>query len=115
MPIICLTLNTIYFRFTAEACLFFYLRGGGGGGVGSISFFYGKDIKQNSGNFIYFIQFPTVNNTDLSLVMRKQRLCICKNKDADQLRGKRQADQRLCFCYIDSTIPLLSISKISGL
>ena len=31
-----------------------------------------------------------------------------KNKDVDQLRGNREADQRLCFHYIDSTIPLLS-------
>ena len=32
-----------------------------------------------------------------------------KNKDADQLRGiNRLADQRLCFRYINSTIPLLS-------
>ena len=40
---------------------------------------------------------------------------ICKNKDADQLRGNREADQRPCFCYIDSAIPLLSKSKISRL
>ena len=33
--------------------------------------------------------------------------CICENKDADQLRGDREADQRLCFRYTDSTIPLL--------
>ena len=39
--------------------------------------------------------------------MRKQALCICENKDADQLRGNHDADQRLCFRYIDSTIPLL--------
>ena len=32
---------------------------------------------------------------------------ICENKDADQLRGNREADQRLCFRYTDSTIPLL--------
>ena len=38
--------------------------------------------------------------------------CICENKDADQLRGNREADQRLCFRYIDSMIPLLSISEI---
>ena len=35
----------------------------------------------------------------------------CENKDADQLRGNREADQRLCFRYIDSTIPLLSKSE----
>ena len=47
--------------------------------------------------------------------MRKPTFCICENKDADQLRGYREADQRLCFRYIDSTIPLLSKSKISSL
>ena len=45
--------------------------------------------------------------------MRKLAFCICKNKDADQLRGNREADQRLCFRYIDCTIPLLSKSEIS--
>ena len=38
-----------------------------------------------------------------------------KNKDADQLRVYREADQRLCFHYIDSIIPLLSITEISSL
>ena len=38
--------------------------------------------------------------------------CIYVNKDADQLRGESEADQRLCFRYIDSTtIPLLSKSS----
>ena len=45
----------------------------------------------------------------------KTYFCICENKDADQLRGNRKADQRLCFHYIDSTIPLLSKSEISSL
>ena len=47
--------------------------------------------------------------------MRKPTFCICENKDADQLRGNREADQRLCFRYLDSTIPLLPKSKISSL
>ena len=47
--------------------------------------------------------------------MRKPTFCICENKDPDQVRGNRQADQCLCFCYIDSTIPLLSNSEISSL
>ena len=47
--------------------------------------------------------------------MRKSTFCICENKDADQLRGNREADQRLCFRYIGSTIPLLSKSEISSL
>ena len=46
--------------------------------------------------------------------MRKPAFGICENKDADQLRGNREADQRLCFRYIDSKIPLLTKSKISS-
>ena len=49
---------------------------------------------------------------DMNLVMRKPALCICENKDADQLRGNREADQGLCFRYTDSTIPLLPKSEI---
>ena len=44
--------------------------------------------------------------------MRKPTICVCENKDADQLRGNREADQRLCFRHRESTIPLLSKSKI---
>ena len=47
--------------------------------------------------------------------MRKPDFCICKNKDADQLRGDREADQRLCFCYTDSTIPLFPKYEITSL
>ena len=46
--------------------------------------------------------------------MGKPTICIGKNKDADQLRGYREADQRLCFRYSDSTIPLLLKSEISS-
>ena len=38
----------------------------------------------------------------------KTGFCIWENKDADQLRGHCEADQCLCFRYMDSTIPLLS-------
>ena len=34
---------------------------------------------------------------DVSRVMRKPEFCICENKDADQLRGNREADQHLFF------------------
>ena len=51
---------------------------------------------------------------NLSRLMGKPTLCIGENKDADQLRGNREADQRLCFRYSDSTIPLLLKSKISS-
>ena len=46
--------------------------------------------------------------------MGKPTICICENKDADQLRGNREADQRLCFRYSDSTVPLLLKSEISS-
>ena len=51
----------------------------------------------------------------MSRVVRKADFCICENKDADQLRGNREADQRLCFRYTDSSIPLLPKSEISSL
>ena len=47
--------------------------------------------------------------------MRNPAFCICENKGADQLRGNHEADQRLCFRYRDSTIPLLPKSEISSL
>ena len=47
--------------------------------------------------------------------MRKPEFCICENKGADQLPGNREADQRLCFRYTDSTIPPLPNSEISSL
>ena len=47
--------------------------------------------------------------------MRQPAFCICENKDVDQLRGNHEADQRLCFCYIDMSFPLLPKSEISSL
>ena len=43
--------------------------------------------------------------------MGKPTICIGENKGADQLRGNCEADQRLCFRYSDSTIPLLLIQN----
>ena len=45
---------------------------------------------------------------------RKPEFCLCENKGADQLRSNCEADQRLCFRYSDSTIPLLLIAQISS-
>ena len=45
--------------------------------------------------------------------MRKSAFCICENREADQLHGNGESDQRLCFRYTDSTIPLLPKSEIS--
>ena len=44
--------------------------------------------------------------------MGKPTICICENKDADQLHGNREDDQRLCFRYKDSTIRLLVFCKL---
>ena len=46
---------------------------------------------------------------------KKTSFCIIENKAADQLCGNRTTDQRLCFRYTDSTIPLLPKSEISSL
>ena len=63
--------------------------------------------KRNSGGVVLY---------NMSLVMRKPDFCICENKDADQLRGYREADQRLCFHHMDNAIPLLSSkSEISSI
>ena len=41
--------------------------------------------------------------------MRKPAFCIsCENKDADQLRGNREADQRLFFRYIVQSLYFLN-------
>ena len=57
----------------------------------------------------------TMKWVQMSRLIRKQTFCICENKGTDQLRSYCEADQRLCFRSTDSTIPLLSKSKISGL
>ena len=46
------------------------------------------------GVFIFSYKFKVAN---MSLVMRKLAFCICENKEADHLRGFREADQRLLF------------------
>ena len=47
---------------------------------------------------------PCLN--DMSFVMRKLAFCICENKDADQLRGNREADLRLCLFAIRIVLSL---------
>ena len=51
------------------------------------------------------------------LTVRKHRIIMTTffNASLDQRRSNRKADQRLCFGYADSTIPLLSKSEISSL
>ena len=50
---------------------------------------------------VHFTSLST--NLRMSRIMRKPAFCICENKGADQLRGSRVADQRLCFRYMYST------------
>ena len=67
--------------------------------------------------FIYLhVNRLTCNNLllKMSRLMGKPTICICENKDADQLRSNCEADQRLCFRYTDSTLPLLFKSEISS-
>ena len=61
------------------------------------------------------ITSAVLESCKMSRLVRKPAFCICETKDTDQLRGNREADQRLCFCYTDSTIPLLPKSEISNL
>ena len=81
----------------------------------------GKNLPCQIGDFIHtvVIMFLSVSQNktkvNMSLCVRKPTICLCENKDADQLRGNREADQRLCFRYTDSTVPLLLKSKISSL
>ena len=94
---------------------------------------YSTEIPKINGNFRFISQKPviytankclSVNNCwhfiineqdNMSRLVRKPAFCICENKDADQLRGNHEADQRLCFRYTDSTISLLPKYKISSL
>ena len=76
-------------------------------GLFEIKLVFGKIIKQNCLRTIEHVLY-------LSRLMGKATICICENKGADQLRDNREADQRLCFRYLDSTIPLLLKSEISS-
>ena len=40
-----------------------------------------------------------VKRDHMSRIVRKPDFCLGENKGADQLRGNREADQRLCFRY----------------
>ena len=61
-----------------------------------------------------FYHHVTILPRHLSRLMGKPTICICENKDADQLRSDCEADQHLCFRYSDSTISLLLKSEISS-
>ena len=67
-----------------------------------------KDHEEWDDNYRFYMnQLPSKPDGNMSRLVRKPAVCICENKDADQLCGNHKADQRLCFHYIGSTIPLL--------
>ena len=51
----------------------------------------------------------------MSRNMRKPTFCVYEDKGTDQLCSNCTAYQCHCFCYVDSTIPVLFKSKISSL
>ena len=80
--------------------------------------FLPKNIDHGFGDVcmkVFTFFFVSNDNNKLSRDVRKPDFCKCENKDAVQLRGNREADQRLCFRYTDSSIPLLPKCKISSL
>ena len=79
-----------------------------------------QDINTNRSKYTYLYNgngespFSYHMGRNLSHLMGKPTICIGENKGADQLRSNCEADQRLCFRYTDSTIPLLLKSEISS-
>ena len=69
---------------------------------------------QNISNHNKRIACEPFTQYKMSRIVRKPDFCLGENKGADQLRGNREADQRLCFRYSDSTVPLLLKSEISS-
>ena len=51
--------------------------------------------RKRDDNYVEEIGPVLVSQVQFSHVMRKTTICICENKDADQLCGNREADQRL--------------------
>ena len=90
---------------------------GGGDGV---SFELTGVLKLFMTRFKQFFRFGSILRHNikylhkLSRAMTKPDFCLCENKGADQLRSNCEADQRLCFRYTDSTLPLLLKSEISS-
>ena len=81
----------------------------------AITNFHSMNGKSNTQNEEIPLDIDLSDQTvDLSRMVTKPDFCLCENKGADQLRGNREADQRLCFRYTDSTIPLLLKSEISS-
>ena len=76
---------------------------------------FSDETEYKHTQFIQHNKILFTHYSHMSLAMRKPVFGICENKDADQLRGNRKADQRLCFRHKDSTIPLHPKSETSSL
>ena len=63
-------------------------------GPSSGNFCFASSTSVSVDYFIHEKQLP-LSICHLSRVMRKPTFCVCENKDADQLRGNLEADQRL--------------------
>ena len=69
---------------------------------------YAKDLVHFSHwHSLIFFDFHTFMCLQLRCLMRKSTFCIGESKEADH--------QHLCFRYLNKTIPLLLLSKISRL
>ena len=60
-----------------------------------------------------YLTLTVIKDVKYEPVREKPTICMGENKDADQLRGNREVDERLCFRYTDSTFPPLLIPKFS--
>ena len=48
---------------------------------------------------LYCVVFLKFSQKQTELCREKTGFCLCENKDADQLRGNREADQRLFLLH----------------
>ena len=69
---------------------------------------------KHQGEELYKVYINHDPGLTLTSFMARPTICIGENKGADQLRGNREADQRLCFRYSASTVPLLSNPKFQA-
>ena len=65
---------------------------------------FGKELRSG----LTVCTLCIMSTCNLSRIVRKLAFCICENKDADQLRGNREADQRLCFRYTVQSLYFLN-------
>ena len=71
--------------------------------------------------YLHVYKRAGISKCDVDLRLNEPRgektvfFAYAKKKGADQLHDNREADQRFCFRYTDSTIPLLPKSEISSL